>query len=126
MRVAGINHLNIKADAGVIARCRAFYIDVLGLVEGERPPFRSRGHWLYAGDQPIVHLSEAAHSETSGKSLLDHVALTCEGFDEFVRRLEANGIEHHIDRVPKRGHAQIFLRDPAGVAIELNFEHPSS
>ena len=121
MRVVGINHLNIMASAEMIALCRAFYIDVLGLVEGARPPFRSKGHWLYAGDQPIVHLSETADTRTASKSMLDHIALSCEGLDDFIGRLDERGVEYQVDRVPLTGTAQLFLRDPAGVGIELNF-----
>ena len=32
----------------------------MGLTEGERPDFPFRGHWLYLGGIPVVHLVEAA------------------------------------------------------------------
>jgi catechol 2,3-dioxygenase-like lactoylglutathione lyase family enzyme len=139
MNVLRIDHINIRASAELIDRCRDFYVRVLGLREGLRPRFRSRGYWLYAGDAPVVHLSvsdhagEAALSEPSESTrgqlspdngqpaALDHFAFACEGLDEVVARLESHGIAFTIDEVPERGQTQLFLKDPAGIGLELNF-----
>ncbi|MCU1231363.1 MAG: diguanylate cyclase [Acidobacteria bacterium] len=122
MSVTRIDHLNVTSSEGLIERCRAFYIEVLGLTEGPRPPFRSRGYWLYAGEAPIVHLTIAADERVATNAApLDHVALACNGLDETLARLEQHAIAHEIDRVPGSDVAQIFLHDPAGVALELNF-----
>ena len=43
MTVYGIDHVNIATRK--LAETRAFYVDVLGLVEGERPDFPFAGHW---------------------------------------------------------------------------------
>jgi catechol-2,3-dioxygenase len=123
MRVVNIDHLNIMGAPELIALCRAFYIDVIGLAEGPRPGFRSRGHWLYAGDRPVVHLSEAKDERVRAKTPLDHIAFACEGLDGFIERLEERSIPHHVDRVPERSNVQIFLHDPAGVGLELNFKY---
>jgi glyoxylase I family protein len=124
MNVAGLNHINIAAMPSTIERVRAFYIEVLGLAEGDRPPLRSPGHWLYAGGDPIVHLSirdsDAGESGAMSGSI-DHFALTCHGLSETLGRLARLGVAHHAVEVPGREQVQIFLRDPAGVKLELNF-----
>jgi catechol 2,3-dioxygenase-like lactoylglutathione lyase family enzyme len=122
MIVTRIDHLNITSSETLIERCRAFYIEMLGLTEGHRPAFRSRGYWLYAGDSPIVHLTITADERAATKAApLDHVALACNGLDEMLARLEQQAIPHRLDRVPGSNVAQIFLHDPSGVALELNF-----
>jgi catechol 2,3-dioxygenase-like lactoylglutathione lyase family enzyme len=121
MKVAGLNHVNIAAPRAVIERVRAFYIEVLGLVEGERPPLRSPGHWLYAGDAPIVHLSLRDSAAGDGAGAIDHFALTCQGLVATVERLTRLGVAHRVVEVPGRAQVQLFLRDPAGVNVELNF-----
>jgi catechol 2,3-dioxygenase-like lactoylglutathione lyase family enzyme len=122
MTVARIDHLNVTGSEAQIERCRAFYIEVLGLADGHRPAFRRRGYWLYAGGEPIVHLTIATDERTAASNApLDHVALACTGLDEMLARLEQHAIPYELDRVPGSNDAQIFLHDPAGVALELNF-----
>lgn len=122
MNVLRIDHINIGASAELIDRCRDFYVHVLGLREGPRPSFRSRGYWLYAGEAPVVHLSVREHGlETQPSGTLDHFAFACAGLDEVVARLQAHGIAFKVDEVPQRGQTQLFLKDPAGIGLELNF-----
>lgn len=121
-QILRIDHVNISGSAELLARCRDFYVDVLGLREGHRPPFRSRGYWLYAGDAPVVHLSQREHGiAAQPPGTLDHYAFACTGLEEMLARLRSHGIAFEMEEVPQRGQTQIFLRDPAGVAIELNF-----
>lgn len=120
MRVLGLDHVNIAGSPTLIARCVTFYVDVLGLTNGHRPAFRTRGFWLYAGNHPVVHLSERAHDST-GTSSIDHYAFTCEGLEETMTRLREKGIEFTLDPARESKNAQLFLADPAGVSLELNF-----
>ena len=119
MRVRKIDHYNIAAPLPVIEECRRFYTAVLGLTEGHRPPFRSTGFWLYADDHPLLHLVVTA-KERAG-ALPDHVAFACEDYDSAVATLRRNGVAFEEDDVPVTDQRQIFLTDPAGVHIELNF-----
>jgi catechol 2,3-dioxygenase-like lactoylglutathione lyase family enzyme len=121
MTVAGLDHINLAAPRAVIERVRTFYIDVLGLVEGERPPFRSPGYWLYAAGRPIVHLSVRETDSAATTGPVDHFALACEGLGAMLERLARHGIAHRTAAVPGRAQVQIFLQDPAGVKLELNF-----
>lgn len=128
--IAGLSHINIRAPEDLIERLRAFYRDVIGLLEGPRPPFRSRGYWLYAGERDLLHLTivpaaaqTPASTPAARSGWLDHVAFS--GLDRAasVRRLDAAGIAYTIDEVPQAGQTQIFLTDPAGIGVELNFMH---
>jgi catechol 2,3-dioxygenase-like lactoylglutathione lyase family enzyme len=124
MGVQRLNHFNVTASAEVIERVRDFYVEVLGLTVGERPGFRRAGFWLYAGAEPVVHLTteDADDARTSNpRTTFDHVAFSCEGLREFVGRLERAGVEYGVDEVASLGQVQLFLRDPAGVGLELNF-----
>jgi catechol 2,3-dioxygenase-like lactoylglutathione lyase family enzyme len=55
---------------------------------------------------------------------LDHIALETEGLADAVTRLKKAGIEYRMVDVPGRDMKQIFVRDPDGVALELNFTNP--
>jgi catechol 2,3-dioxygenase-like lactoylglutathione lyase family enzyme len=125
MGVRGLNHFNVTASAEVIKRVRDFYVEVLGLSVGDRPGFRREGFWLYAGTEPVVHLTTEDGDDTrmkDARTTFDHVAFSCEGLREFVGRLERAGVEYELDEVASLGQVQLFLRDPAGVGLELNFK----
>ena len=124
MGVRGLNHYNITASADVIKRVRDFYVEVLGLSSGERPEFMREGFWLYAGAEPLVHLTASDEGDArsaDARSAFDHVAFSCEGLRGFVERLERAGVAYELDEVASLGQVQLFLRDPAGVGLELNF-----
>lgn len=122
MFVSGIDHINIAGSRELIARCRTFYVELLGLTDGSRPPFRSRGFWLYAGEHPIVHLSERdIHDVDAPANPFNHFALSCRGVEAAIERLQRHGIAFSIDRVPDSHRVQLFLHDPAGIGVELNF-----
>ncbi len=100
-------------------------MSVLGLTLGERPGFMREGFWLYAGAEPIVHLTTCGVEDSrtpNARSAFDHVAFSCEGLREFVARLERAGVAYEFDEVASLGQVQLFLRDPAGVGLELNFK----
>ena len=119
MTIKGLDHITLNpAD---LAASLGFYVDLLGLRDGDRPAFDSPGAWLYSGDRPIVHLVAGRGGEASGGAV-DHIALRAEGLAAMIARLTAAGIAHETAEVPGRGLKQIFLRDPDGVRIELTFE----
>ncbi len=128
MRVNGIDHFNIRTRD--LDRLCEFYTKVLSLEIGERPPFDSPGVWLYAGGHPILHVGIAkdgdGNSDSDGDNTLplDHIALEAEGLADAVERLAGAGIEYRMFDVPGREMKQIFVRDPDGVTIELNFTKP--
>jgi catechol-2,3-dioxygenase len=125
MPVVDLNHYNLRAPRETLERIRDWYRDIVGLEVGERPQFRSPGYWLYAGGRPILHLSEADEGEfhpIPGAGTFDHVSFTCTGFDAMMKRIEALAIPSRVADVPQTEVRQIFLRDPAGNGVELNFD----
>jgi catechol 2,3-dioxygenase-like lactoylglutathione lyase family enzyme len=125
MGLNALNHYTIKpAD---LEATRTFYVDVLGLEVGERPPLGFPGYWLYCGGQPTVHLigprERDAHvpRERGGTGLLDHIAFSCTGLGEMRERLARHGVRHEERVIPRDRQTQIFLHDPDGIAVELNY-----
>ena len=124
MPVAGLDHCNLRAPRELLQALRRFYIDVIGLEEGWRPPFHSRGHWLYAQGRDLVHLTEAAADGIRVPGVngtFDHIAFACTDPDAMEARLRRHGIDYTVEVVPATAQRQVFLRDPAGNGIELNF-----
>lgn len=122
MPALGIHHVNIHAPRSELAGVRDFYVAVLGLVDGFRPPFSSFGYWLYAGDDPVVHLSadeEASAAVDCGA--IDHVAFRCTDFEAMCDGLDSLGIAYTLSEVPGKGIRQVFFSDPLGNGIELSF-----
>jgi catechol 2,3-dioxygenase-like lactoylglutathione lyase family enzyme len=124
--IDGIHHVNIRAPAGDIAKLRHFYCDVLGFRDGWRPPFQSRGHWLYAGTLPVVHLVEndadGATNATAG--VVDHIAFRCTDLAPVIEKLRSRDIAFRVTRVPSLGDQQLIFHDPLGMGIELNVGGP--
>jgi len=121
MTLGSLQHVNIRcAD---LEKARLFYVGI-GLQEGDRPPFASTGHWLYAKGMPIIHLVQAAPAERAdgaGTGAIDHIALAADGLDEMRSTLARRGIAYEEMRVPRDNIVQILVRDPDGVRIELNY-----
>lgn len=120
-----LNHINIRTPD--LAATRDFYADVIGLEEGFRPPFPTPGHWMYTGDQPIVHISPCepdspARTNPAGMGEgLDHFAMWGSGLDDQLATLERHGIEYE-KRLAGGGRViQVFFKDPNGAVIELGF-----
>lgn len=122
MSVLGLHHFNIHAPRAELTRIRDFYVEVLGLVEGSRPPFANFGYWLYAGDQPVVHLNaDEAASAGANRGAIDHVAFVCSDLEGMRSRLDSLGIQYSLSEVPGQGIQQVFFHDPLGNGIELSF-----
>lgn len=124
MAAKALDHVNIvTADLAATVR---FYCDLLGLEEGPRPAFASPGAWLYLDGRPVLHLvlrQDAAPDPSTGA--IDHLAFRCEDFDGLYRRLDRAGVPYETREAPGGEIRQIFLRDPNGVKVELNFSSPS-
>jgi catechol 2,3-dioxygenase-like lactoylglutathione lyase family enzyme len=121
--IRALDHVNIRtAD---LAATKALFVDVLGLAEGWRPPFPFPGAWLYAGDKDVVHLVEVEQPAAPGEVALDHFAFDIEDYDEALRRVEGTGLRFRATATPGTSVKQIFVRDPNGVTIELNWKGPS-
>ena len=124
MPVLGLNHYNLRAPRELMETLRAFYVEVVGLEPGPRPPFASVGHWLYAGGRAVLHLSLASPAEARDagvRTSFDHVAFDCTGRAAVEALLAAHGIASRVARVPGTTQVQVFFSDPAGNGVELDF-----
>ena len=120
---------------------RDWWCKVLGFRSGPHPEFGFPVHWLYIGDQDVVHIGQATFSDHQntylstpsdddldkpdgrrGSGRVDHVCFNCEDMTEFVARLEANGVRFSERKAHDSPVYQLFFRDPInGIKVELNF-----
>jgi catechol 2,3-dioxygenase-like lactoylglutathione lyase family enzyme len=130
MPLGVLQHYTIEpAD---LERTRDFYCEALGLEEGDRPAMGFPGYWLYSGGAATVHLlgprapAEGIVVRGSGCKFdhtgrLDHIAFAATDLDGVRRRLHSHNVAFREQVLPDIGITQIFLHDPDGVAVELNF-----
>jgi len=124
MGLNALNHFTIRPVD--LETTKAFYNEILGLPVGYRPPLAFPGYWLYCGDIPTVHLIGPREGETGTRAaaatgLFDHIAFSCTGLAEMKSRLKAKNIAYEERIIPRDRQTQLFLYDPDGIAVELNF-----
>ncbi len=114
--IPALNHANISTTK--LKDTIAFFTDVIGLRVGPRPNFPFAGAWLYAGDQPVIHLVErdVARDQVGA---LDHISFTVADLDAEMLRLDGLGITYRWSEIPDGFVRQAFLTDPNGVTVEL-------
>jgi len=124
MPLNALNHFTIRpAD---LETTKTFYCDVLGLPVGYRPPLGFPGYWLYCGDTPTVHLigprpADASPRQSGPTGLFDHIAFACTGLAAMKSNLATRGIAYEERIIPRDRQTQLFLHDPDGIAVELNY-----
>jgi catechol 2,3-dioxygenase-like lactoylglutathione lyase family enzyme len=133
MAVQHLEHFLIQtAD---IAATRDWYVNVLGFREGPHPDFKFPVCWLYLGDTDVIHITEGGkdvssnrmkylgqHSDAlQGTGVIDHVAFRSSGLKDMIEHLHSLGVPFNKRQVDDQGLFQLFLFDPNGVKVELNF-----
>lgn len=135
MSLSTLDHCSIRTVK--LAETCAFYTDVLGMVDGARPDFDFPGHWLYIGDRPVVHLVGVNPDDPSGlqeylggpidaetlqgSGAFDHLAFRAEDPQALIARLKAKGYPYRERQVPGMDLFQVFVEDPNGITVELNY-----
>lgn len=134
-----LNHFSIRTLD--LEATRNFYEKVLGLTVGPRPDFPFPGLWMYRGDHgdianAVVHiigmdpndpqglkkyLGDRDASSLHGSGAVDHVAFFATGLAGMREHLRQVGVAARERTVPNLGLHQLFLDDPNGVVIELNY-----
>ena len=140
MAIRKLGHYSIRtADLNA---SRQFYTEILGLREGFRPPFKFPGIWLYQGDDEadfgVVHiigidrddpeglkdyLGDKDELSLYGSGAVDHVAFLANGLGAMRAKLRDRQIGFTERTVPSLGLYQVFITDPSGVTIEMNYSH---
>jgi len=137
MPISKLAHFSIRT-LDLEKSCQ-FYKRILGFKEGYRPPFDFPGVWLYKGDDEAdfgtVHIIGIDPSNPEGlvnylgdkdvssigTGTIDHIAFLATGVVDMWQVLMREGIAWRDRTVPSLGLHQIFIEDPSGVTIELNF-----
>ncbi len=134
-----LNHVSIRTTD--LAATERFYVGLLGLTAGPRPEFPFPGLWLYQGsheryEHAAVHvigldrndpaglkayLGDRDPASLEGSGAIDHVAFFATGLKEMLDRLAQRGISCRERTVPGLGLHQVFLDDPNGIVVELNY-----
>lgn len=133
MTLEALDHCAIRTTR--LEETHRFYVDVLGLEVGPRPPLALPGYWLYGGGRPIVHLMEIGehygadvfdqpvHGQRGAEGPgVDHLAFRVSGLASLRERLGALGIPYRELSMRAADLHQVFLVDPNGVIAELNFQ----
>lgn len=134
-----LNHYSIRTTE-LAATCD-FYTRVLHLSVGPRPPFPFPGIWMYNGGHDnvanaVVHiigmdkndpdglkqyLGDRDVSTLHGTGAVDHIAFFATGLADMLRHLNAIGVPYRERTTPSIGLHQLFLDDPCGLVVELNY-----
>ena len=121
--VGVLDHFNIRTRK--LTETVRFYESVLGLEKGPRPNFAFPGAWMYSEGKAVVHLVDISATDEPQKpdsGVVHHVAFASTGFDGMADRLKSRAMPFEARQVPGGELWQIFVNDPNGVMIELNYE----
>jgi catechol 2,3-dioxygenase-like lactoylglutathione lyase family enzyme len=123
MSVGTLDHFNIRTSK--LDDTVRFYEDILGLKNGDRPNFSFPGAWMYSDGKAVVHLvdiSQTSEQQKPDSGVVHHVAFASRDFSGMKQHLTSTGMEFDTRQVPGGELWQIFVNDPNGVMIELNYE----
>jgi catechol 2,3-dioxygenase-like lactoylglutathione lyase family enzyme len=133
MPLSHIEHFLVQTES--IEKTRDWYVRVLGMRVGPNPDFKFPVCWLYLSDKDVVHITEggAKVSEnrkkyvgqesqaTQGTGVLDHIAFRATGLAKMLEHLRAEKVDFKQRQVNDQGLYQLFMVDPNGIKIELNY-----
>ena len=80
---------------------------------------------MYSEGKAVVHLVDISKTDEPQKpdsGVVHHVAFMSRGFAGMTQRLQSKGMAFESRQVPGGDLWQIFVNDPNGVMIELNYE----
>lgn len=139
MPIQRLDHLAVRTPD--LAASLQFYTKIMGFEAGFRPPFDFPGYWLYNGNpypasNGVVHLigidpdnpdglskylGDRDPESALGTGFIDHIAYAATGVDDMRARLKEHNLPWREREVPSLKILQLFLEDPSGVTIELNY-----
>jgi catechol 2,3-dioxygenase-like lactoylglutathione lyase family enzyme len=114
--VVGLDHVQLAMPAGQEDVARAFYADVLGLIEEPKPAnLATRGGVWFRGGSLRLHLGVEADFRPARKA---HPALLVTGLGELIVRCQRAGHPPVTDE-PLDGFNRVYVYDPFGNRLEL-------
>ena len=132
MPLTELNHYFVRAND--LERSKRFYCDVLGFEQMPRPNFAFPGYWLGIGGKVQVHmgphgipdaglhyLGSTPQSATDNSGVVDHIAFSATDPESMAARLKAAKVPARKRYRPEIHLLQLFVKDPDGLTIELNF-----
>lgn len=132
MPLTELNHYFVRAND--LEATRAFYCELLGFEVMPRPSFPFPGYWLGVNGKIQVHMGpdgiehadryylgtpQGAARDHAG--VVDHIAFLATGPGAFIRRFRERGLDYQPRSLPEFDLYQLFVKDPNGLTIELNF-----
>ncbi|GAB3533551.1 VOC family protein [Arthrobacter tecti] len=112
----GLHHVQLAIPAGSEDECRAFYINVLGLAEVQKPPaLAARGGLWVRGDDLEIHLGVEEDFTPQKKA---HPGILVQNLDDLAARVEAHGLMPTWDR-DFPGMRRFYLNDNNGNRLEF-------
>lgn len=143
MTVKRFDHVNILTTR--LDETVRFYSDLLDLKAGPSPAGdMKKTVWLFdEGDIPIFHVQAVdpanpgarfaevrkrlgsmfdltSVEQLRGSAGIEHVALLCGDYDGVLARVKDRKLQHSTNDVSPT-FRQIFIKDPNGIVVELNF-----
>ena len=116
MRITHLDHVQLAMPPGKEAQARAFYEDLLGIPNVEKPAnLAGRGGCWFERGGLKVHLGVDVAFTPARKA---HPAFVVEGLGELTSKLEAAGFEVEKDE-PLDRYERVYVADPFGNRLEL-------
>ena len=107
------------------------------MVDGDRPDFPFPGAWLYVDGVAVVHIigvdpddssglashlgGEMSADALTGSGALDHIAFRAKDPKILMTHLKENRYEYREREILSMNLFQVFIDDPNGITIELNY-----
>ena len=132
MAITDLDHYFVRAKD--VELSRTFYCDALGFQDMPRPNLPFPGHWLGVGGKTQVHIGldgipeEATRyfgttdsSARDNAGVVDHIAFQGTDATAMAQRLAELGLPTKTRHIAEIALFQLFVSDPDGLMIQLNF-----
>ena len=132
MPITELNHYFVRAND--LEKTKDFYVEVLGFKVMDRPSFPFHGYWLGVNGVAQIHMGphEVPNAElyylgtprnaaTDHSGVVDHIAFLATDPGGIKRRLSEKKVAFRPRYLSEAKLYQLFVKDPNGLMIELNF-----
>ena len=132
MPLTELNHYFVRCND--LERSMGWYCKALGFEQMPRPTFPFPGYWLGINGKICVHMGQhgVPHADVyyrgsphdaaiDNAGVIDHIAFLADDPVDFRRRFEEMNTDYWARSLPELDLLQLFVKDPDGLTIELNF-----